>query len=127
GAGLPADDARHGMVYRGLELARTGGCAGLLRVAGTGQCTHGPDRVWPGMDVARPVGAAPTAAAAASTVVCDGDGQTGNRVQVLYVHGTTDRYAQFLASFRTWAQGGDDIYNARAAEPRGGRHVRPVT
>ncbi|MGW2398121.1 RICIN domain-containing protein [Kitasatospora sp. NPDC001664] len=74
-------------------------------------------------------GAAPAAAAAeGSKVVCDGDGTTGNRVQVLYVHGPgKDRFGQYLASFKKWAADTDVIYNASAQETGGTRHVRYVT
>jgi WD40 repeat protein len=62
-------------------------------------------------------------------VVCDGDGQSGYRVQVLYIHGSgnADRYSQYLASIRTWTAGVDDIYSASAAQTGGVRHVRFVT
>lgn len=120
-------------------------------------CTHGPDAAPPGLDLKVPVSpvvttaaaavtpgdqapddstlvaegatgaAADVVAAAGTTVPCYGDGSTGNRVQVLYVHAATDRFAQFLDSFRTWAVGIDEIYNASAAETGGERHVRFVT
>ncbi|MFC5641041.1 RICIN domain-containing protein [Kitasatospora cinereorecta] len=71
---------------------------------------------------------AEAAAAAGSTVVCDGDGSTGNRVQVMYVHGPgQDRFAQYLPSFQKWAADTDVIYNASAQETGGVRHVRYVT
>jgi hypothetical protein len=71
---------------------------------------------------------AATAPAAGSTVVCDGDGSTGNRVQVLYVHAPgSDRFGQYLASFKKWAADTDVIYNASAQETGGTRHVRFVT
>ena len=62
-------------------------------------------------------------------VVCDGDGQTGKRVQVLYVRaaGTASRFAKFEGSFRTWAAGVDTIYDASAQETGGHRHLRYVT
>ncbi|MER7765213.1 RICIN domain-containing protein [Streptomyces sp. NPDC097619] len=74
--------------------------------------------------------AARTAAAgpAGQTVQCDGDGSTGNRVQVVYVHGPgKDRYAQYVASFRKWAADADLIYSASAEETGGVRHIRYVT
>jgi hypothetical protein len=77
--------------------------------------------------------AAAAAAAAPSVgpngVVCDGDGQAGKRVQVLYMYpaGTASRFSQFLASFRTWAAGVDKIYDASAQETGGSRHLRYVT
>ncbi|MGW4941876.1 fibronectin type III domain-containing protein [Actinoplanes sp. NPDC004185] len=76
--------------------------------------------------------AAPTAAgaaAAAGDVVCEGDGQSGKRVQVLYVRAaaTASRFAAYEASFRTWAAGVDTIYDASAQETGGHRHLRYVT
>jgi chitodextrinase len=46
---------------------------------------------------------------------------------VLYVHADTDRFSEFLESFRTWASGIDQIYSASAAQTGGERHVRFVT
>jgi hypothetical protein len=67
------------------------------------------------------------AAAAFGLPVCEGDGVTGRRVEVLYVHGTTSRYAEYLETFRTLAEGVDTIYNESAKETGGERHVRYVT
>ncbi|WP_052707272.1 RICIN domain-containing protein [Streptomyces rubellomurinus] len=68
------------------------------------------------------------AAPAGSGLICEGDGRSGNRVQVVYVHTPgNDRYAQYLASFKKWAVDVDVIYNASAAETGGERHVRFVT
>ncbi|MCA6091253.1 RICIN domain-containing protein [Streptomyces sp. SCA3-4] len=68
------------------------------------------------------------AAAPGQTVQCDGDGTTGNRVQVVYVHAPgNDRYAEYLGSFRTWAADADTIYFASAQETGGVRHIRFVT
>ncbi|MEV6495411.1 hypothetical protein AB0M20_43355, partial [Actinoplanes sp. NPDC051633] len=77
-------------------------------------------------------GAASAAAAAdvgPSGVVCDGDGVTGKRVQVMYVYeaGTASRFAKYQASFRTWSAGVDAIYDASAQETGGTRHLRYVT
>ncbi|MGW2250828.1 RICIN domain-containing protein [Kitasatospora sp. NPDC001660] len=68
------------------------------------------------------------AASGGSSVVCEGDGSSGNRIQVVYVHAPgNDRYAQYLASFKKWAADVDVIYNASAQETGGVRHVRFVT
>ncbi len=76
----------------------------------------------------KPDAANPKTAAAGQTVQCDGDGTTGNRVQVVYVHGPgNDRYAEYLASFRKWAADADTIYFASAQETGGVRHIRFVT
>ncbi|MDI2129450.1 RICIN domain-containing protein [Yinghuangia seranimata] len=67
-------------------------------------------------------------AAAGAAVVCDGDGSTGNRVQVLYVHAPgNDRFGQYLPSIKKWAADADVIYNASAQETGGTRHIRYVT
>ncbi|MFJ9454505.1 RICIN domain-containing protein [Kitasatospora sp. NPDC101447] len=77
---------------------------------------------------ASPKNPAAGAAAGGSAVVCDGDGTSGNRVQVVYVHAPgKDRFAQYLASFKKWAADVDTIYDASAQETGGDRHVRFVT
>ncbi|WP_265865057.1 RICIN domain-containing protein [Streptomyces sp. SKN60] len=73
-------------------------------------------------------GQAVAAGPAGQTVQCDGDGSTGNRVQVVYVHGSgRDRYGEYLASFRKWAADADLIYSTSARETGGVRHIRYVT
>jgi len=76
--------------------------------------------------------ATPEAAAftiGAAGVACDGDGQAGKRVQVVYAYeaGTPSRFDQYLPSFRTWSAGVDAIYEASARETGGSRHIRFVT
>ncbi|WP_250036919.1 RICIN domain-containing protein [Paractinoplanes maris] len=65
----------------------------------------------------------------AHDVACEGDGRTGKRVQVLYLHefGTPSRYTDFLGSIRTWSAGVDQIFDESAGETGGSRHVRFVT
>ncbi|NLT55565.1 MAG: hypothetical protein GXX79_13595 [Actinomycetales bacterium] len=141
-----------GLVYRGLRRATKGPCVGLFALGTTSdECTHGPDAAPKGVDVdtrvppvndpevAAPGGSdaevaeavapdAELAAAVTGAVPCDGDGVSGNRVEVLYVHPEgTDRYATYLNSFRTWAAGIDTIYDESAKETGGSRHVRFVT
>ncbi|MFJ3921875.1 RICIN domain-containing protein [Streptomyces sp. NPDC090022] len=75
-------------------------------------------------------GAGGTAAAgpAGQTVQCDGDGSSGNRVQVVYVHPPgKDRFSEYFASLRKWAADADVIYSASAQETGGIRHIRYVT
>ncbi|MFI5982279.1 RICIN domain-containing protein [Streptomyces sp. NPDC051555] len=75
-----------------------------------------------------PAGQAVAAGPAGQTVQCDGDGSTGNRVQVVYVHGPgRDRYSEYVASFRKWAADADLIYATSAQETGGIRHIRYVT
>ncbi|HYN93917.1 MAG TPA: zinc-dependent metalloprotease family protein [Pilimelia sp.] len=126
------DEPARGLVYRGLSAAGAGTpCAGGFEVVGTGHCSHGPDAPPPGLDVTRAV--APVAGTTADVgphgVVCEGDGQAGRRVQVLYGYpaGQSSRFATYLTSFRTWAAGVDAIYEASAQQTGGSRHVRFVT
>jgi hypothetical protein len=111
-------------------VARPATCPpGLTRVDASVHpiCSHGPDAPPSGLDIHRSVLPLSAALTASALPVCEGDGVTGKRVEVLYVHGSTSRYAQFLETFRTLAEGVDAIYNASAAETGGVRHVRYVT
>ncbi|MEV0136131.1 hypothetical protein AB0H83_47805 [Dactylosporangium sp. NPDC050688] len=130
---VPANDAARGLVYDGLQRRPAGPCGStLLEVKGTSpvMCTHGPDAPPAGLSVATSVpalAAAAAPAAAQSLAVCEGDGTSGRRVEVLYIHGSTSRYAQYLETFRTLAEGVDTIFNESAKETGGERHVRYVT
>jgi hypothetical protein len=128
---VPANDAARGLVYDGLQRRSGGPCGNLLEVKGTSpvMCTHGPDAVPAGLSVKSSVPALPATAAAASQAlaVCEGDGTSGRRVEVLYVHGSNNRYAQYLETFRTLAESVDTIFNESAKETGGERHVRYVT
>jgi hypothetical protein len=91
-------------------------------------CTHGPDPAPPGKSIKVDVAAeSPNARAAVGAVACEGDGVSGKRVEVLYVHGSTDRYAEYLTQFINWSVGMDTIYNESAKETGGERHLRFVT
>jgi len=132
----PEDPAR-GLIYNGLTAPTTGPCAGLLQVKGVDPpvCTHGPDAPPAGLSVKRsvqPMGAtAPTTSGPAGPTqplaLCEGDGVSGRRVEVLYVRGSNSRYQQFLETFRNLAEGVDVIFNESARETGGERHVRYVT
>jgi ricin-type beta-trefoil lectin protein len=65
----------------------------------------------------------------AHDVACEGDGRSGKRVQVLYLHefGTPSRYTDYVASIRAWSAGVDQIFDQSAAETGGSRHIRFVT
>lgn len=60
--------------------------------------------------------------------ICDGDGISGSRVQLLYVHaeGGTDKFAEMEGTIKSWASLMD--YNLLEGAQRGGgvRHVRWV-
>ncbi|MCP2313864.1 RICIN domain-containing protein [Kitasatospora paracochleata] len=138
----PETDAPDGAT----PAAVTAPVSGTAAAPAAGQAATGPSGSGPaavdaqaaptGSAAAAPPSAAastaPTQRAAAGpadqTVPCDGDGSTGNRVQVVYVHGPgKDRYAQYASSFRTWAAAADAIYFASAQETGGVRHIRFVT
>jgi hypothetical protein len=123
-------DPSTGMVYDGLHAASTGPCAGLYEIRGVTpvMCTHGPDPAPAGLSVTRSVPAVSGVAAAAQALaVCEGDGTSGRRVEVLYIHGSTSRYNEYLETFRALAEGVDVIFNESARETGGERHVRYVT
>jgi hypothetical protein len=110
-------------------------CAGAAseKLPQVDQCTHGPDPAPPGYRVDRSVDAEPAAAAVGDTpndtpgIVCQGDGSSGNRVQVLYVRTpVVNRYSKFLGSFRRWAIDADQIFQTSAAETGGTRNLRFV-
>lgn len=127
---LPPNDPARGLVYDGYRIPGDGPCKGLLELkAIPGACTHGPDAPFPGLDVKRPVPPVQSGGIQTQSVVCEGDGQSGYRVHVLYIHGSSnaDRYSQYLSSIRGWSSGADDIYNNSAAQTGGTRHIRFVT
>jgi hypothetical protein len=130
--GVPLDEPARGLVYNGLKAAQDGPCVGSYQVTGIDftMCTHGPDAPPPGLDVKRsvqPLAVGNGDLGTQALAVCEGDGVSGRRVEVLYIHGSTSRYQQFLETFRTIAEGVDVIYNESARETGGERHVRFVT
>lgn len=116
---VPPNDYAHGLVYDGLIAAKTGPCVGGYQVRGVYpvMCTHGPDSVH----------FAASSYAAAPFAVCEGDGVSGRRVEVLYIHGSTNRYAQVVEQLRSLAEAVDNIYYESARETGGTRRVRYVT
>ncbi len=94
------------------------------------ECSHGPDPAPPGADPAQP--AAPLSAAAArraAAMVCDGDGVSGPRVQVLYARASNVNsvFDTFVDSFRAWVADADMIMQDSAAAAGGSRRFRFVT
>jgi len=140
----PATDARRGLVYDGIRRsAPTGACRGVFELdgqrdgAGRALCTHGPDPAPDGVDVRHPrefppatadAGTTPASGTAAGSAVCDGDGTSGYRVQLLYVRASdvADRYSSLSDSFPQWAAQMDAVFNDSAAKTGGSRHVRFV-
>ena len=131
GAARQDEKTRASSPWDQKKSGRAGQCGGgLERIPGSEFCTHGPDPAPPGLDVARRIQPLPAKTArAALTPVCDGDGQSGYRVQVLYVRaeGSPDRFNQYVPSLRAWAAGADGIMEASAAETGGSRRFRFVT
>ena len=93
-------------------------------------CTHGPDPAPPGFDVNKRVAplSARAAARSAATIACDGDGESGARVQVLYVYGANraSRFDDYYSSLQGWAGEMDQIFEDSAAETGESRGLRLV-
>src|SRR4051812_18829566 len=149
GIGTPADDAWRGLRWAGLKKASTTSqCRNGYELTGpTVRCTHGPDPAPAGVNVLRyrstaelaqataaataadnPAGAA-TSSAGNGVVGCYDDGQSGDRIQVLYVHAAdvADRYASLTSMFPQWAANADASFNDSAAQTGGIRHLRYLT
>lgn len=136
---IPPNDRARGLVYDGLEVPRDGECKGAFKVKVNGakagdepQCTHGPDPFTPLYAFAKPTSPTPAPSPATTsgpgTVMCDGDGVTGKRVQVLYTRASTapSRYAEYLPMFQQWAAEADSYFNTSAAQTGGSRRIRFV-
>ncbi|MCA9862692.1 MAG: hypothetical protein KC432_06720 [Thermomicrobiales bacterium] len=90
----------------------------LTQLPKSRRCTHGPDDLPPaGSDGARVTAA--EARRALANVPCDGDGENGFRVQVLYLRASSDadRYGDKLTAIRDMAAGANTIMqnSSRAA------------
>ena len=126
---IPEAQPDAGLVYKDLEIARTGPCVGAFELGDSNRCTHGPDAAPEGVDVdvdVAPVDLLPVSPS--PKVQCDGDGVSGKRVQVIYARSSDkpDRYATYLNSIRHWAAEADEIFRDSAAETGGERHIRFV-
>ncbi|MDQ2682399.1 MAG: hypothetical protein M3Y37_02620, partial [Chloroflexota bacterium] len=91
-----------------------------------GRCSHGPDPAPPGVDPATVD--LPEDFTESAFAVCDGNGSSGKRVQVLYVRASDrpDQFALYENSFRGWAAEGDHIYQESARVTGGVRYLRFV-
>jgi hypothetical protein len=102
-------------------------CSGI-RLPKSDECTHGPDPAPPGYDIDQPVPLLTTGAARArlASLVCEDDGQTGFRLQVLYVYGSTNRLNTFENSISGWVGEMNQIYQSSAEETGPTRSLRFV-
>ncbi len=129
---LPPNEPARGLIYDGLEVAIDGNCRGGFKIKlpnGREQCTHGPDPAPAHTNVAQSVPPLRSMSPSSTAVLCDGDGVSGNRVQVIYAHAAdvTSRYATYLASFQQWATDADAEFHNSALQTGGDRRVRFVT
>ena len=127
-------DPARGMSYAGLELGA--GCGPGYRVTahGAGICTHGPDPGPPGLDVRdrststdlEPAAARDGAAASAAPVECQGDGESGSRIQLVYAHASdvADRHVLVEPNIVQWAAEMDRAVRDSAAQTGGFRALR---
>ncbi len=104
-------------------------CGDGYRIADTDLCTHGPDSPPPGFEIHTNDPAVAEQPLTPKAILCDGDGSSGKRVQVMYVRteDQPDRYAQSRAAIRTAAAATDTIFEVSAQETGGHRHIRFVT
>ncbi len=91
-----------------------------------GQCTHGPDIAPPGVTAAEQDAPAVFQVGSDDKAVCDGDGTSGKRIQVLYVYSSTDNFDEYVGSFRYWAAEADRVYQDSAKRTGGQRYLRFV-
>jgi hypothetical protein len=138
GAGESAVSARavDNSATRQLGLERVGNwlklCDGAASIplVESKLCTHGPDPAPAGFNAGTqaPLLLDPVARDEMAAIACDGDGQSGYRVQVLYVHASDvrSRSDQLRLSIQGWSVQMDRIFQASAAETGGTRGVRFV-
>ncbi|MFT4041140.1 MAG: hypothetical protein QM692_23365 [Thermomicrobiales bacterium] len=102
---------------------------GLVPLGDTGRCTHGPDPAPPGIDTdpnRTPVSAREASRQTAG-IACEGNGQDGFRVQVIYAYDSakSSRFATYANSIRAWAADADQIMrdSSRLAPTSGGEEL----
>lgn len=86
---------------------------GLIPIGDTGRCTHGPDPEPPGIARDLVLGQ-PTAREVrqeTAGIACEGNGQSGYRVQVIYAYdkSQSSKFNQELGNIRIAAAGADDL------------------
>ena len=101
----------------------------MVRLAKTELCTHGPDPMPAAFALGQATeSSAPVEAQDSAPIACESDGQTGFRVQVLYVRGTSSPAlsADRLAAIRGWVADMDQIYQDNAETTGPSRNIRFV-
>jgi len=126
-----------GMVMTDLEHDQLGPCKRAYKLSGLEPetlCTHGPDPAPPGFNMygepAPPSREQSTVNQReyGSKVTCDGDGETGNRVELIYAHAANQpsRLDIFRTTFQQYASDIDSMVDISATETGDTRHVRYV-
>ncbi len=137
GMSLNNTASKSGLVYHGMVLgASDSACeAGyeLLVLGSQKICTHGPDPAPKDVDVREtrePEGKLfleqTEGQVMAASVSCTGDGQSGNRIQLVYAYaaGQPNRYSTYAASLQQWAQNMNRGIADSAAKTGGASQVR---
>jgi hypothetical protein len=134
------EKAASGIIYKGLgPRQKSGPCAGIFEIKisdGEVACTHGPDPAPPGVDVrkrqepgfmSKPQSVIDNHSKVAG-ITCDADGQSGRRVQVLYVRASDveDRFTAFLPDLRATLPILNQQVIDSAAKTGGSRYVKFV-
>ncbi len=128
------DDPKKGLNWAGLRERLDGPCGSLLEAVDSQGiihgCTHGPDPAPDGVDARQPVKPLQNSNGSASdTVPCASDGQSGFRVETMYVHASDkpNRYNQFAASFPQYAAATNAIFVNSGNQTGSPRNIRFVT
>jgi hypothetical protein len=109
-----AASAKSDFAAEAVALEGTGDCGpGLIPIGDTGRCTHGPDPEPPGTsrELIRDVPSSREVQQETAGIACEGDGQSGHRVQVIYAYDTSQasRYNEVVGNIRITAAGADDL------------------
>lgn len=107
-------------------------CEGLTKVSidGHNYCTHGEDPQLFGAGAEGQTPAAnPARSSTSARTLCIGDGESGPRVQIVYVYtnNRADRLGELLPTFRRLASEMDVIVDQSARKTGGSLHIRFVT
>jgi hypothetical protein len=106
-------------------------CAGLdkIQIGGRTYCTHGDDPQMFGASDTADEAATARSSGATTRALCVGDGQSGPRVQLVYVHANDkpDRLPELLPTFQRLAGEMDNILYQSSQKTGGSLHIRFVT